>query len=265
MPLRSWKPLALGITVVLAGAGPALAVPTETLRLDFGETVTNGQYAQGQAVVDGIAPNEDGTVDLVGTAPGFVTQVASPVGGSGTAMQFGTTSCSATACSQLGHLEIPDGTAAFSPRSGDFEWGAVVQMTALPTGPGMNVVQKGRSRTPDMWKLQLDGGYASCIVKVNGATPSGFGRAVSSQLSVGRAYDLRCRRAGGALTLTVTELSSDGTRLHQDVYSKTSGVSGGSLDDFGHANAVFVGGKGRSSRPDQLRDTILDTVTYGSG
>jgi len=69
----------------------------------------------------------------------------------------------------------------------------------------------------------------------------------------------------GVLTLTVTEFAADGTQLNQNVYPMTQGVSSGNLNDFGTANSVFVGGKGTISSPDQLRDTILDTVTYWAG
>jgi hypothetical protein len=265
MSFRNLKPLVLGVSLALVCTGPAFAVSSEILRLKFSETVSGGQYAQGQVAFDGIAPSQDGTVDLLGTAPGFLTQVSSPISGFGSAMKFGTTSCTATACTQLGHVRIPDSAGVFAPLSGNFEWGATVQLTALPTGQGMNVVQKGRSGSPDMWKLQLDGGVASCIIKVDGATAANFGKAASPQLTVGRNYKLRCKRVSGVLTLTVTEFAADGTQLSQNVYPKTQGVSLGNLNDFGTANSVYVGGKGTASSPDQLRDAVLDTVTYWAG
>lgn len=123
------------------------------------------------------------------------------------------------------------------------------------------------SGTSDMWKLQLDGGVASCIVKVYGAAGANYGKAASTTLLVGHNYTLRCKRVSGALTLTltVTEFAADGTQLNQTICPSTQGVSAGNLNDFGTANSVYVGGKGTAGSPDQLRNTILDTVTYSAG
>lgn len=265
MRTLGWKSVVVGLTLVLVAATPAFAASTEVLRLKFSETVTGGQYADGQTVFDGIAPNQNGVVDLLGTSPGLLTQVTSPIAGFGPAMKFGTTSCTSSACSQLGHVRIADTAGVFSPGTGNFEWGATVQLTALPTGQGMNVIQKGRSGTPDMWKLQLDAGKASCVIKVDGAATADFAKASSPTLTVGKNYKLRCKRVGGVLTLTVTEFAADGSQLGQTIYPKTSGISAGNLNDFGTATSVYVGGKGTTNNPDQLRDTILDTVTYWAG
>jgi hypothetical protein len=251
-------------------AGPAFGVSTEILRLKFDETTTGGNYAQGQTVFDAVAPNQNGTVELLGTTPGFVTQVTSPISGFGKAMRFGTTSCTLTACTQLGHVKIPDSAGVFAPMGGNFEWGATVQLSALPlpADQGMNVIQKGRSGIafPDMWKLQLDAGKASCVIKIDGASPAtNYAKAESPTLTVGHNYKLRCKRVGGVLTLTVTEFAANGTQLNQNVYPNTGGTAVGVLDDFGTATSVYVGGKGTASSPDQLRDTILDTVTYWAG
>lgn len=250
-------------------AGPAYAVSTEILRLKFDETVVGGNYAQNQPVFDAIGTAQDGTVDLQGTSPGFITQVTSPISGFGKAMKFGTTSCPGSTCSQQGFIKIEDSTpAVFSPGSNNFEWGATVQLTALPGAGtmGMNVIQKGRSGTEDMWKLQLDAGKASCVVKVDGAAAVDFAKAASPTLTVGHNYKLRCKRVGGVLTLVVTEFAANGTQIGSPVvYPNTGGTAAGPLDHFGAADDVYVGGKGTATSPDQLRQTILDTVTYWAG
>ena len=213
---------------------------------------------------------QNGTLDLQGTAPGFITQVTSPISGFGKAMKFGNAGCGATSCTQQGTVRILDPAGAFTPGPNNFEWGATVQLTGLPTGMGMNVIQKGRSgiNSPDMWKLQLDGGKASCVVKVDGAASAQFGKASTPQaLTVGHNYKLRCKRVNGVLTLTVTEFAANGSQIGAPVVHQMSpgGVSAGDLSQFGPDDAVYVGAKGTLSSPDQLRDTILDTVTYWAG
>jgi hypothetical protein len=268
--ISGWKFVVVSLAIFVLGAGPAFGASTEILRLKFSETVVGGAYAQGQVIFDGVAPNQDGTVQLLGTAPGFLTQVTNPVSSFGQALKFGTTSCTDAGCTQLGHVSIPDTTGIFSPHTQNFEWGASVRLNALPTGTGMNVVQKGRSGNPDMWKLQLDGGVASCVIRVDGGALAIA--KTDSALPVGRTFKLRCKRVSGVLTLTVTELIEDGMPPVDPppapvVYgaTPTSGSAAGELNDFGPTNAVFVGGKGTIKQADQLRDTVIDTVTYWAG
>jgi len=261
--------LAVGVAAaclaVLVFAEPAFGVSTEILRFKFDETLTGGQYAQGQVIVDAMGPNaENGVLDLQGTPAGFITQVTSPIRGFGKAMKFGTTTCGPSSCTNQGVIKIEDSVpGVFTPGINNFEWGATVQLTAPSTDMGMNVIQKGRSGTEDMWKLQLDLGNASCVVKVDGGAVA---KAASPQLTVGHNYKLRCKRVSGTLTLTVTEFAADGSEIGTPVvYPSTGGSAAGMLDHFGTADDVYVGSKGTVSNPDQLRNTILDTVTYWAG
>ena len=270
--------LAVGIAAaclaVPAFAGPAFGVSTEILRLKFDESLGAGvvNYPTGQVIADNVAPAQDGVLDLQGTSAGFITQVTSPISGFGKAMKFGNAGCGTSTCTSQGVIKIEDSTSGvFTPGSGNFEWGATVQVTSAVTGTmGMNVIQKGRSATEDMWKLQLDGGKASCILKIDNATPaSNFGRAeTTSPLTVGSNYKLRCKRVGTALTLVVTEFAANGTQIGLPVTYTNSGPVGsatGTLDHFGSADDVFIGAKGTPNSPDQLRNTIIDTVTYWAG
>ena len=259
--------IAAACLAVPAFAGPAFGVSTEILRLKFDETVVAGNYAQGQTIFDNLAPAQNGTLDLQSTAPGFITQVNSPISGFGKAMKFGNAGCGvATTCTQQGVIKIEDTTAnVFTPNDGNFEWGGTVQLTALPVADsmGMNVIQKGRSGTEDMWKLQLDAGKASCVVKVDNGVVA---KAASPTLTVGHNYKLRCKRVAGVLTLMVTEFAANGSQIGSPTpYSSTGGSAAGWLDHFGSADDVYIGAKGTPSSPDQLRDTILDTVTYWAG
>ncbi len=265
--------LAVGIAAaclaVPAFAGPAFGVSTEILRLKFDETVTAGNYAQGQTIFDNVAPAQDGILDLQGTAPGFITQVSSPISGFGKAMKFGNAGCGASSCTSQGVIKIEDSVpGVFTPGSGNFEWGGTVQLTNTISGMGMNVIQKGRSATEDMWKLQLDGGKASCVIKIDNASPaSTFAKAeTTSALTVGHNYKLRCKRVSGVLTLVVTEFAANGSQIGSPVtYVNTGGSAVGNVNNFGAADDVYIGAKGTPSSPDQLRDTILDTVTYWAG
>jgi hypothetical protein len=265
--------LSVGLTAaclaVTGFAGPAFGVSTEILRLKFDETVSGGNYAQGQTIFDAIGTPQNGTLDLQGTSPGFITQVTSPISGFGKAMKFGNAGCGSSTCTSQGVIKIEDSAAGvFTPASGNFEWGGTVQLTASPTGMGMNVIQKGRSGTEDMWKLQLDFGKASCVIKVDGAPVANFAKAESPTLTVGHNYKLRCKRVSGVLTLVVTEFAADGSQIGSPVTYPNTGPAGsaaGNLNNFGAADDVFIGAKGTASSPDQLRDTILDTVTYWAG
>ena len=258
---------------VPAFAGPAFGVSTEILRLKFDETTTGGQYAHNDVIVDAMGAAQNGTLDLQGTAPGFITQVASPISGFGKAMKFGNANCPplASTCTQQGVVKIEDSIpGVFTPGSGNFEWGATVQLTATPAGMGMNVIQKGRSGTEDMWKLQLDTGKASCVIKIDNASPaSNYAKAeTTNPLTLGHNYKLRCKRVSGALTLVVTEFAANGSQIGVPVTYANGGPPGsatGNLNNFGSADDVYVGAKGTPSNPDQLRDTILDTVTYWAG
>ncbi len=102
---------------------------------------------------------------------------------------------------------------AFDPGTGDFSWGADFRLDAASTGRpddnGNNVVQRGLSSDPVMFKLDLDASLRpSCTV--HGAAGKVKVMALA-KVAPGTWYRARCTREGDRLTVTVSELLSGGS------------------------------------------------------
>ncbi len=98
----------------------------------------------------------------------------------------------------------PTSGAALSPGASDFEYGAVFRLNATSSGRtidnGDNLLQRGLYEEPSQFKLQLDHGYPSCLVR--GSAGQVF---ASSPLKVtaDKWYRATCSRVGSRVTVQV--------------------------------------------------------------
>lgn len=259
---------ALAVFTVAIVPAPAVAASSVEARYAFAEAVSGGRYAHGQAILDVAGRAQSGSVVLAPTSAGLLTQVPNPIRSSGTAVQFGDAGCQASGatvrCARLGRVSIPS-PSGFSPRASNFAVEATIRFTAAPpagAAGGMNLVQLGNSLTPDEWKLQVDYGKPSCVVRASPGVASFVARPTA--LTVGVSYRLRCARVGSQLSLTVTPLGAGGIGTPEAPrVAPTS--AGGYLDEFGAVPAIQIGSKGSTINPDQLANAVVDDITYALG
>lgn len=211
--------------VLAAGSAPARAAHGDVFRYNFND----GNLAP---VTDITGNGHTGTVlpDV-----GAVQLITGP-GGGGHAVQYPTT----------GTAVIEVGGAVFHPGSADFRYGAVVRLLPDQVTDGANVVQDGTFSTADQWKLQVDRGVASCVVKVDGGSQIVVkGGAVDD----GKWHSLECRKTGTTLAIYVG-----------GVLRASTTVPAGAIDDTGSAGPR-IGAKGLSTNNDQFRGS-LDQVFF---
>lgn len=108
-----------------------------------------------------------------------------------------------------------DEVGPLSPGTRRFDYGADLRLDTISTGRvednGNNVVQRGLSSDPSMFKLEIDAdGRPGCIVKGR----SGEVRAFSVQpLNAGTWYRIRCERRARVLRVLVSEYLPSGRAL----------------------------------------------------
>jgi hypothetical protein len=126
------------------------------------------------------------------------------------------------------------------PGDDDFAFGADFVLDALtgtsPTDNGDNLVQRGLFAAEAQYKIQLDGGHASC--RVAGSSGAVTVRA-TDPVEPEQWYRVRCRRVGDEVTLrVVTGLDSD-----REVREYAERGATGSLS-YDRADSPFsIGGK----------------------
>jgi hypothetical protein len=153
----------------------------------------------------------------------------------------------------------PTSGEGLSPGASDFRYGAVFRLDSSSSGRaadnGDNIFQRGRYTEPSMFKLQVDHGFPSCLVK-------GSQGPVLVQSSVkvtpGAWYSATCSRVGSTLTVTVLRYGQDGSAV-RDV-----GVGSSGTLSFSANRAASIGGKlvtsgtGVASSSDQLNGAVAE-------
>jgi hypothetical protein len=132
----------------------------------------------------------------------------------------------------------PASGGALSPGAGGFEFGAVLRLDAASSGRsvdnGNNLLQRGLYGDSSQFKLQLDGGYPSCLV-----------RGSSGQVSVRSAtkvasnswYTVTCSRVGTRVSIKVQRYGSSAAPA-----SRSAGGSTGTVT-FRTSVPASIGGK----------------------
>lgn len=110
-------------------------------------------------------------------------------------------------------LIVSDGQSGIaSPGEADFGLGADVRIdghAASASDNGDNVVQRGLASGSAQMKLQIDRGYASCVVKGSGRT---LVAKLRSALEPGRWYRMICTRTVEDVTLEIIDLETGDRR-----------------------------------------------------
>ena len=127
---------------------------------------------------------------------------------------------------------------ALSPGSTDFEYGAVFRLNATSSGRsidnGNNLLQRGLYGDPSQFKLQIDHGYPSCLVRGSAGQVS---IASSARITPDRWYRATCSRVGSRVTVQVTPYGSAATPV-SNVRSGSTGTLA-----FGLSLPASIGGK----------------------
>jgi len=124
-----------------------------------------------------------------------------------------------------------------SPGSSSFGFGAVYRLDATSSGrsldDGDNVFQRGRYGDASIWKLQVDDGHPSCLVKGTGG--QAFVRSPVT-VTADRWYTTTCTRVGSTLRVEVGPYPG-GTAVRTSVSAASGDVS------FHSTPPASIGGK----------------------
>jgi hypothetical protein len=147
---------------------------------------------------------------------------------------------------------------ALSPGSSDFEYGAVFRLDSASAGRaddnGDNLFQRGRYGEASMFKLQVDHGFPSCLVK--GSLGAVLVTA-PTRVQANTWYSTTCSRIGSRVTVEVVPYGGTAARA-----SATASASGGSGSlAFDATRSASVGGKltssgGAASSTDQFNGAV---------
>lgn len=147
--------------------------------------------------------------------------------------------------------------AGLSPGVRPFEVQALLATTAAELDPGgNNVVQQGLFNE-DQWKLQIDGGKASCRFADGDVNAGAHAAYVESPTRIddGAWWSVTCRKTATKATLVLQRLGST------DVETRSVPSDVGSIES---TSPVQVGSKSSRSNPDQFHG-LLDDVTVRIG
>jgi PKD repeat protein len=132
----------------------------------------------------------------------------------------------------------PTSGGALSPGAADFEYGAVFRLNATSSGRsidnGDNVFQRGLYEDASQFKLQIDHGYPSCLVR--GSAGQVFASS-SLKVTAGKWYRATCSRIGTKVTVQVSAYGSNVA----PVRAATNGSSG--TLTFASTQPAAIGGK----------------------
>jgi hypothetical protein len=127
---------------------------------------------------------------------------------------------------------------ALSPGSSSFSFGAVYRLDATSSGrsldDGDNVFQRGRYGDRSVWKLQVDDGHPSCLVKGTGG--QAFVRSPAT-VTADRWYRTTCTRVGTTLSVEVRPYAGGTAGVRTTVDAASGDVS------FHSTPPASIGGK----------------------
>jgi Laminin G domain len=223
--------LAVAASVVASTGAQAATPDSFTLTVDdtIGSVVTgNGQFQiGGDTSVDVEVADADG---------GKAKVVAGPDAALPTAVQF--PSYGGLLSYPRAVLSImPTSGDAFSPGSSDFRYGAVFRLNDVSSGGdldnGDNVFQRGLYFDGSQFKLQVDHGYPSCVVRGSeGRVKVRSG----SRVTANEWYRATCSRVGSKVSLAVTTYGG-GDTVRDDSTGDTGTLS------FPASRPASIGGK----------------------
>ena len=241
---RSWRRTAacslVSVAVACAGdlaVNSAQAAGTSSLALQA--IGTTGTTVTGADQFDVTGDTTVG-ISVAALSGGSTKVVAGPDSALPRAVQFPAYVRSGTYPRAVVRLAQTSGD-ALSPGSSDFEYGAVFRLNALSSGRsidnGNNLFQRGLYADRAQFKLQIDHGYPSCLVK--GSAGRVFAKS-SVKVTPDTWYRATCSRVGSRVTVAVTRYGAATT--------VTKGVSGSSGTlTFGSSVRASIGGKLTSS------------------
>lgn len=233
----------LGLSPALAGAGPR---PGGSQGPDV--VVEFEQGADGVRVV--VGGSAQAVASLAGP-PGAVRWVPGP-GGQRGAAQFPGAGRGGGAVV----VRTTGGTDVLSPGLDAFTIAADVRRDAGLDVDGDNVLQRGLWNDPGQYKLQLDGGYASCVVA---GTRGRVVTKIESEVVPGVWYRLVCRRDGDTVRLALRRLDVDAS-WHAVARGPIGSVRAASPDSPLTIGAK-VGESGElTAQPDQFNGAVGDVV-----
>ncbi len=243
--LRSWRHAAAGslmsCAAVCVGALEAVsAQAASTSSLTLQATGATGTIVTGS---DQFQVSGDTTVaiSVAKLSGGNVRVVTGPDSSLPRAVQFPSYVKSGTYPRAVVRL-LPTSGNALSPGSSDFEYGAVFRLNATSSGRsidnGNNLFQRGLYSSPSQLKLQIDGGYPSCLVK--GSAGRVFVKS-GTKVAPDTWYRATCSRVGSRVTVGVTRYGGAATTASKAVSGSTGTMS------FGSTVRASIGGKLTSS------------------
>jgi PKD repeat protein len=231
--LLSLTLLVLGV----AGAARGDGAPANSLTMQVVGTTGTVVSGAGQFSVGGDTPVRVAVAHLSG---GNVKVVAGPDSAT-QAIEFPAYVASGTYPRAVVSV-TPTSGEALSPRASDFEYGAVFRLNATSSGRsidnGDNLFQRGLYEDPSQFKLQLDHGYPSCLVR--GSAGQVFASS-STKVIPGMWYRASCSRVGSRVTVKVVPYGSNAI----PVSVATTGTSG--TLTFPSSQPAAIGGKVASS------------------
>lgn len=184
-----------------------------------------------------VGPGSTAAVKVVAGAPGH-----------GTALDFPAS----------GYVDLHAGDpAGLSPGDRPFEVQVLLATSAAELDAhGNNVVQQGLFNQ-DQWKLQVDGGKASCRFADGDVKTGAHAAFVKSPTRIddGAWWSVTCRKTASTVTLVLQRLGS------AEVETMTVPSDVGSIES---TSPVQVGSKATPSNPDQFHG-LLDDVTVRIG
>lgn len=135
-------------------------------------------------------------------------------------------------------LEVePESGGAFDPGADDFSFGAVLKLAPRSDGraedDGDNVFQRGLYADAAQFKLQIDGGRPSCLVKGN----AGRVKVTGPKIDRGTWYTISCARKGSALVVKTARYDGTGGTDRHIATGSTGKLS------FSSSTPASVGGK----------------------
>jgi hypothetical protein len=238
--LRSWRHTVAGsllsLAVACAGALVVSAQAASTSSLELQAIGTTGTIVTG---ADQFAVGGDTTVaiSVAGLSGGSTKVVTGPDSALPSAVQFPAYIKSGTYPRAVVRL-MPRSGDALSPGASDFEYGAVFRLNASSSGRsidnGNNLFQRGLYADRSQFKLQIDGGYPSCLVR--GSAGQVYAKS-STKVTPDRWYRATCSRVGSRVTVGVTPYGGAATTV-----SKVVSGSSGTLT-FGSSVPASIGGK----------------------
>ncbi len=225
----------MSLAVGGAGALLASAEAAGTSRLALQAVGTTGTLVTGPDHF-AVAGNTKVSISVGSLSGGTTRVVAGPDSSLPKAVQFPSYVGSGTYPRAVVRLLQSSGD-ALSPGASNFQYGAVFRLNTVSSGRsvdnGNNLFQRGLYADRAQFKLQIDHGYPSCLVK--GSAGRVFVRS-SVKVTPGTWYRTTCSRVGSRVTVAVSRYGAATT------VSRSVAGSSGTLT-FGSSVRASIGGK----------------------